>query len=65
MRHRRLESQNAVREYGKFMIKNCGEDLIKHISRVMKHIAETPKRGLFLKPREIWDGEIDYEFVIE
>ena len=65
VRHRRVEVQNDVREDSKFMIKNAKEACIKHMRRVMKHIAETPESGIFLKPRQIWDGEIDYEFFIE
>ena len=65
MRGGSVEAQNTVREGSKFINKNTGEEYIKCTRRSIKYLAETTKRGLFMKPRETWDGEIDYEFNID
>jgi hypothetical protein len=34
------------------------------MKRVMKYCVETPNRGLFLKPDDVWDGDPNFEFTI-
>ena len=65
MRYGRVESNHSFREASKFMNKNTGEAHIKHKHRVMKCVAGAPESGLFVKSKEIWDGELDYDSLLK
>ena len=47
------------------MSKNTGEASMKCLHRVMKHLVETQECCLFMKPKELQDGDLDFEFAIE
>jgi hypothetical protein len=59
----RVDILNRVRELSKYMTKPR-ESHFKAMLRVMKYVANTPERGLFLSPKRQWDGK-DREFLFE
>ena len=64
MKWSRPEIKNAVRELCQFA--SCAMQIhFKAMKRCMKYIVSTPKRGRVIRPNCKWDGNKDFEFVIE
>jgi hypothetical protein len=64
MKWTRPETLNAVRELSRFM---SGATMahVHAMYRVMKYCVCTPDRGLVLKPTSKWDGDPNFEFIVE
>jgi len=64
MRWTRPEILNAVRETSKFM-SGAVEGHVTAMKRIMLYCVGTPKRGLLLKPKGLWDGTKNFVFELE
>eukprot|EP00957_Ditylum_brightwellii_P127448 9718793-Ditylum_brightwellii.AAC.1 len=60
----RPEIQNAVRECSK-LASSLTKTPQKAMKRAMKYCASTPKRGIKLALKGVWDGRRGYLFSIE
>ena len=38
---------------------------MKHVNRVIKYLVETRELGLFIYPKELWDGDPYFKLTIE
>jgi Reverse transcriptase (RNA-dependent DNA polymerase) len=57
------EILNAVRELSRFMTGTAMAHL-KEMYRAMKYCVGTPSHGLLLKPNMKWDGNPNFEFIV-
>jgi hypothetical protein len=63
MKWTRSEILNAVRELSRFMSGTTQEHM-KAMCRTLNYGVGTPNRGLLLKPTMKWDGNPDFEFIV-
>ena len=65
MRFSFLETVNETRELSKFMTNGTSKAHVKEILEDMKYLVETSGRGWHMKPDVVWDGNPEFEFIIE
>jgi len=64
MRWSRPDILNATRELSKCM-GSANKDHLKRMKQTMSYCVNTEDRGLFLKPKNKWDGDPNYEFNVK
>ena len=64
MRWTRPEVMNRVRELSRYM-SGATKKHLAAMHRVMKYCVATAARGLFLNPKEVWDGSMEFQFKIK
>ena len=38
---------------------------VKDMHRLMKYLVDNRESGFFMKPKELWDGDLDFELNID
>jgi len=59
-----VEIINAVRDLSR-MMKALNPAHMFALTQAMQYLVATPDQGLLLKPKGIWDGSPEYEFIID